>query len=305
VVDDRTGESSRNPKERGRNPRPFQEFYGERAVPPFPPTREPGPFKPHQRIFDQETAQAIEELHRPALGLFVSGLIAGAGVGVSVLLLGILMTFLGPEVHPLVKMALVGNAYAAGFIIVIMGRTDLFTEYSTVALFPVLMKQAPVRALARLWGIVYLANLLGGAVFALLLLGLGPPLGIIRSEVYGQIALGMAAYPWHVILGSAFLTGWLMGLLSWLVIAARESISQTFFIWLIAGVIGFAGLHHVITGAIQVFLGVLCSKEVFLRDLGHFLLWTTLGNIAGGLLFAVLVRYSILLHKKEKKDEGT
>jgi formate-nitrite transporter family protein len=262
------------------------------------------PFKPYRMIFDQETAQAVEELQRPAIGLFISGLMAGSGVAVSILLLGVLLTHLGGELHELWRMVLIANAYAVGLILVIMARTDLFTEYSTIAIFPVLTKQAPIRALVRLWGIIYAANLIGGTAFALLLSGVGPSLGIIKADTYVGVAFNLVGHPWYIVLGSAFLTGWLMGLLSWLVIAAKESISQIFFIWLIAGVIGFAHLHHAIVGAIEVLLGVIESDALFLSHFGHFLLWTTLGNIAGGLIFAVLIRYSVLLHKREHTGKG-
>lgn len=79
-----------------------------------------------------------------------------------------------------------------------------------------------------------------------------------------------------------------MGLLSWLVVVARESDSQVLFIWVVAGVIGFSHLHHAITGAVEVFTATLAGP-VAPAQLLHFLLWTTMGNIIGGVLFALLI----------------
>lgn len=263
---------------------------------------QPAHYKSHRKIFARETAQAIEELRRPAAGLFISGLMAGSCISLSVLLIGIFLTLTGDNVHQLVRPALMAHAYAAGFIVVILARMDLFTHYNTITIFPVLTGQASLRSLARLWVIVYIANLLGGAAFAVLLASIGPMLEIIRPGVYVNIALDLVDHPWYVILGSAFLTGWLMGLLAWLLIESREIISKVFFIWLIAGVIGFAHLHHSIVGALEIMLGIIGSNAIFLTHLGYFLLWTTMGNIAGGLFFAVLIRLSALLHKKEYVD---
>jgi formate-nitrite transporter family protein len=269
-----------------------------------PPSGSNPPFKSHRTIFEQEMVQAVEELHRPAVGLLISGLIAGSGVGMSVLLLGILHTHAGTGMHALLLQALSANAYAVGFIIIIMARTDLFTEYTTIAVLPMLTGQASVGTVARLWGIIYAANLLGGAAFALLLAEIGPDLGIFRKEAYIDLAFKLTQHPWHVILGSALLTGWLMGLMSWLVIAARESISQVFFVWLIAAIIGFSHLHHAIVGAIEVLLGFIESEAISLGSIGHFMVWTTLGNMAGSFVFAVFIRYSFLLHKREREDQG-
>jgi len=94
-----------------------------------------------------------------------------------------------------------------------------------------------------------------------------------------------------VIFLSAVLAGWLMGLLSWLVAAGRDTISQVVLVWLITAAIGFAGLHHVILGAVEVLAGAFAGQGVGPADVGHFLLWATLGNTLGGALFVALLKY--------------
>jgi formate-nitrite transporter family protein len=229
--------------------------------------------------------------------LIISGLIAGSVIGLSLMLMGVMQTLAG-DISEFWRVAITANAYAAGFIIIIMARTDLFTEYTTIAVLPLLTGDARASSVARLWGIIYITNLLGGAAFALLMSYIGPSLGVIRMEVYVQESLKLTQQPWSVILASAFVTGWLMGLLAWLVIAARDSISQVFFIWLIASIIAFSHLHHVIIGGVEIFLGIMGQMTGW-GHLGHFMLWTSLGNIAGSFVFALLIRYGFLLHRKQ------
>jgi formate/nitrite transporter FocA (FNT family) len=50
-----------------------------------------------------------------------------------------------------------------------------------------------------------------------------------------------------------------------------------------------------VLGFIEFMVGFLSSPEIGSFELGHFLLWVTLGNMAGGGLFAVLIRYSVPL----------
>jgi formate-nitrite transporter family protein len=253
------------------------------------------PIKSYRTILRQEVEQAVEELERPAAGLFISGLLAGLGVSVSIFLIAILWTAAGEGLPMPVVSLVTANLYAVGFILVIMGRTDLFTEYTTIAILPVLAGRSRISRLVRMWSLVYFSNLVGSTIFASLIVVLGPGLKVADGWTFETIAREATEHPWWIILLSATLAGWLMGLLSWLVTASRDTIGQILFIWLIAGAIGLGHLHHCVTGTTEVMVGLLSSRGVLLTDYGHFLFWTTLGNVFGGVFFAVLIRYSVVL----------
>jgi formate/nitrite transporter FocA (FNT family) len=182
--------------------------------------------------------------------------------------------------------------FAVGFIFVVLGGSELFTEQTTLAVLPVLNRKASLAALLRTWGVVYAANLIGTAIFARIAVLIGPALGVIDRRVFGQIALALTEHPGSVILLSGLLAGWLMGLLSWLVAAARDTISQIVLTWLIATVIGYAHLHHVVAESVEVLAGVFAAQEVHAAKYLHFLLWTTLGNALGGPIFVAIIKYS-------------
>ena len=94
-----------------------------------------------------------------------------------------------------------------------------------------------------------------------------------------------------MILVSAILAGWLMGLVSWLVTAGRDTISEIVFVWLVTGTIGLAHFHHCIAGSVEVLAAVFAGQGTTLADFGHFLLFSTLGNVIGGVFFVALVKY--------------
>jgi formate/nitrite transporter FocA (FNT family) len=83
----------------------------------------------------------------------------------------------------------------------------------------------------------------------------------------------------------------LMGHLSRMVWATRDTISLMVLVWLVTTVIGYGGLHHVVLGTVEVMAGVASNQGVSLRDYGHFLAWTTLGNALGGSVFVALIKY--------------
>jgi formate-nitrite transporter family protein len=265
----------------------------------------PEPFKPHRIIFEQETAQAVEELSRPALGLLGSGSIAGIGIGVGVFAAAAIASHAGGELPSLSLRLLSAGGLAVGFVIAIMGRTDVFTEYTTIAILPVLTGRAPLSALVRLWAWVYLANLIGATAFAVLTAQLAPELLLFGRDAAAALVRPLTGHPAWVVIGSAFIAGWLMGLLSWLITAGRDTISQIFFIWSITGLISFAHLHHCISWTAEGTLALLLGATP-LAEVARVLAWTTLGNAAGGALFAVMVRYGALLGAEEdsRRDAG-
>lgn len=259
------------------------------------------PRKPATRILEQEIEEGLGEIKRPAGGLFLAGLSAGLDVGFSLLLMAVMLTAMEGEVPPSLVKIMVANSYAIGFIFVVIGRSELFTEHTTLATLPVLNGQATVASLIRLWIIVYLSNLLGAALFALLTTFVAPALGAVDPVAFGQIARHLVDHAWWVIMSSAVLAGWMMGLLSWLVTAARDTISQIFVVWLVTATIGFIGLHHAIVGTAEVLAGVFAGQGITLADFGHFLLWSTVGNSIGGVVFVAIIKYSHVIRSGQQQ----
>ncbi|MCB0107722.1 MAG: formate/nitrite transporter family protein [Caldilineaceae bacterium] len=261
------------------------------------------PRKPARRILEQEIAEGLGEIERPLPGLMLSGVSAGLDVGFSLLLMAVALSRFGDVLaEPFVDL-IMANMYAIGFIFVIVGRSELFTEHTTLAILPVLNGRATVRGLMRLWTVIYGANLLGVAIFALLVTTVAPALGVVKIEAFGTIAEHMTAHGWWVILLSGVLAGWMMGLLSWLVTAGRDTISQVVLIWLVTAAIGFSGLHHSIVGSAEVLAGIFAGQGTTWLDFGHFLLWATLGNAIGGVFFVALIKYSHVLYSSAQQQE--
>lgn len=257
----------------------------------------PEPLISYRAMFDAEVAEATAELERSWRGLIASGIIAGACVGTSILLLGMVLSpFEQIPEQPAFRL-LIGMIYAIGFILAILGRGDLFTEYTTIAIFPVLTGASGLGALLRLWVLVYAGNLIGGSVLALFAVGLTPALGVADAAAFGAYAQHLAAPGGLVILASATLAGWLMGLLSWLIVGGRDTTSQFLFILVVGVTIGALGLHHSVTGAIGMIAGVMADPRIAWPDVLHVLWWTAAGNAVGAVVFAALVTLGVRNHR--------
>lgn len=254
-------------------------------------TSEPKPQKSQRLILQHIEEAALTQLKRTSPGLILSGFSGGLDIGFSVLLMAVIHTlFSGVFPQPVVKF-LVANAYPVGFIFVVLGRSELFTEHTTLAVLPVLQKLTSVSKLLRLWIIVYFSNIIGGFVFALILVYLARSLHFLDARVLYSMSAAAVENDWVTSFIIAALAGWLMGLLAWLVSAARETISQLFIIWIITAAIGLAGLAHSIVGNIEVvpgLLGGVVSPAQYLK----FLSAVTIGNAAGGAIFVGVLKFS-------------
>jgi formate/nitrite transporter FocA (FNT family) len=93
------------------------------------------------------------------------------------------------------------------------------------------------------------------------------------------------------VLLSAIAAGWLMGLLAWLVVASRETTSQVLIIIIVMFVIGIAGLHHSIAGAVEVLMAVFAKVGPTLSDYGKVVGWSVIGNAIGGAVFVALLKF--------------
>ena len=124
----------------------------------------------------------------------------------------------------------------------------------------------------------------------------GPQLGIFDLKTIEKIAVHVTDYHGSVIFVSAILAGWLMGLLSWLVAASKDTLSRILIIYIITAVLAFTGLHHSIVGNVEVFSGLISSPKIILVEYLSFISLALLGNALGGAFFVALLKYRAFVY---------
>ncbi|MFC6724401.1 formate/nitrite transporter family protein [Halobium palmae] len=242
-------------------------------------------------ILEQLIERGLAEIERSTGGLGLSGLSAGLDIGFGPLLMAAVYTLVHePWGEPLTTF-LVANAYAIGFIFVVMGRSELFTEHTTLAALPVLDRQSSVRGLARLWGLVYAGNIVGGAIFAIPAVLFAPDYEIATRDSFVHLGDTLLGYGMEEFFFAAILAGWMMGLLAWLLSAAQETLSRVFFVWVVTAAIGLLHLPHSIAGNVEIIMAILAGPEYGLGDYVYFIGLSTAGNAVGGVVFVALLKY--------------
>ncbi|WP_224448546.1 formate/nitrite transporter family protein [Haloprofundus salilacus] len=245
----------------------------------------------YRNIIEREMENALTEMNRPPKGVAISGFAAGLTVSFGALFMGMVLTFQPNFSSTLVKQLTLGGVSAVGFLFVIIGQTELFTAHTTMAVLPVLTDRASIRDLLELWSIVLAANLVGCVCFAGLIAVIGPAMDIVDPAAFGSMASALLPFPWWVITASGVVAGWLMGLLTWLVAASRDTIARVVIVLVVASTIGFAPFHHALLGTTEVLAAMFLGQGVTLGQFAHFLTWTTLGNAVGGGVFVAILNY--------------
>ncbi|MEO6347369.1 MAG: formate/nitrite transporter family protein [Aquaticitalea sp.] len=252
--------------------------------------------KSHGEILKQQIVEGQETYDKHPLSILLSSLTAGLEIGFSFLLLCTLYTFLYGKVEEETIFKLMALVYPVGFIMVILGQSILFTEQTSLLTLPVLNKKRSIGSLLKLWGLVIVGNLFGGYLMAFVLVWIGPQLGMFDLQSIEAIAVHVSQYSIWVILVSAILAGWLMGLLSWLVAASKDSMSRIVIIFMITAVLAFAGLHHSIVGNVEVFSGLISSDKITFGIYGSFQIVSLIGNALGGAVFVALLKYRAFVY---------
>ena len=256
--------------------------------------------KSYASILVEQVMDAKETFERSLGSLFTSAFTAGLEIGISFFMILSAFALLSGVLPSHYAIVLASLLYPIGFIIVVIGQSLLFTEQTSLLSLPVLNGIEPLNKLMRLWGIVIAGNVVGGCLFAALMIGLGLHMQLFSAsdiDAYSEHVLG---FEWWVIFGSAVLAGWMMGVAAWLVTSARDTISRIVLVSLITGSIGFLGLHHSIVGNIEVFSALLYGNTVSFWRYLIFLVVVILGNTVGGVVFVAVLKNRTFLFEIER-----
>ncbi|MEN6669415.1 formate/nitrite transporter family protein [Psychrobacter sp. B38] len=261
--------------------------------------------KSHASILVEQSMDARKTFERSLGSLFTSAFTAGLEIGISFFMILSAFSLLSGVMSNHYALVLASLLYPIGFIIVVIGQSLLFTEQTSLLSLPVLNGFEPLSKLLRLWGIVVAGNVVGGCLFAGLMIGLGLNMKLFSINDINAYAEHILEFDWWVIFGSAILAGWMMGVTAWLVTSARDTLSRIVLVAIITGSIGFLGLHHSIVGNIEVFSALLYGDTVSLWRYLVFLAVVLVGNTVGGVVFVAVLKNRTFLFDVEKVKEQT
>lgn len=231
-----------------------------------------------------------EELERPTGSLIWSGLAGGVAISTSVLGQALLESRL-PQATWSPLVASIG--YTVGFVIVILGNLQLFTESTLSAVLPVATHPSfgNLGRLLRLWSIVFIANMVGTFFIA----GLNN-YGVIGSpeQRVAMLALSrkLLEHQWLDIVKMAIPAGFLVAAVPWVLPSSRGQ--QFLVVIFLTYFIALGGFAHVVAGSGEAWLLAFAGETTFAHSAFGIVLPALLGNVIGGTgLFALLAHAQV------------
>jgi formate/nitrite transporter FocA (FNT family) len=255
------------------------EAVEDRATPPTPV------------IYEVVRHHGEEEMERPGTSLWWSGVAAGLSISFSLLAQAIIkLRTPDADWAPLA----IAAGYPVGFLMVVLGRQQLFTENTITMVLPVMAEptRAKLASLGRSWSIILAANL-AGTLIAALFCSWTP---VLSPEVLDAM-LGVSRHAmdkaWAVVFFEAITAGFLMAVMVWLLPAASHSPVPVIF--LITYLIAISGSAHIVAGSMEAFMLVVNGQMGAWHAFAGFAVPALLGNIVGGtILFALLSHAQVM-----------
>lgn len=240
-------------------------------------------------IFQRIVASAEAEIEETHGQLFFSGVAAGFAITLTVFgytvgtaaasEAGGLAPFLGPILYPL------------GFVIIVIGHYQLFTENTLPPVTLVLTRLSSLPALLRVWVLVVVGNFVGVGIGAFFLAKTG-----VYSPAEAAIAEGFARHaletPWWTVFFKSVVAGWLVAGVVWIDHAAHDTVARVVLVYALLYVIPLADLFHVITsmgeGLYLLFRGGVGPWPV----LWDYVVPVLVGNTVGGVVPVAVLNFA-------------
>ena len=252
-------------------------------------------------LFEIIRRDGEEELSRPTKALLFSGFIAGILISFSFLFKAVLTIYL-PDKPWSNLITCIG--YTTGFILVILGRLQLFTENTITTMIPLFKDFSGVKFLniMRLWGLVLLANLVGtccAAIFFSLPTFVTPELA---TALHGIASHVVALTPMENII-KGIPAGILIAAIVWMMPLSRSF--SLFLIFFFTYFISLGNFAHVVVGSGELAYEVINGGAGLYDYIFRFLIPTGFGNILGGtLVFTVLIYAQVSRELKDGIEES-
>ncbi len=252
-----------------------------------------------EEVFQRIVAGADEEMGRTNRELFFSALAGGFAITLTFLLYAVLTAKTGG--HPVLSAMM----YPIGFVYIILGGYQLYTENTLPPVVLVLERLASVPALLRIWGFVMLGNFIGGALGATVLALTG-----VFSPDSAQAALEIASKgmktPFVDLFFKAGFAGFIVAGVVWLDYTAKSTIARFAMIYFAFLAIPLGDLFHVVVTFTELTYLSILGEASMLYGLYKFLLPVFLGNTLGGVVLVTVVNYfqTTKSRIKEAREKG-
>jgi formate/nitrite transporter FocA (FNT family) len=240
-------------------------------------------------IWEEGLDEGERRLKRNAMGLAASGFAGGAEVAFGILAVSVVVGALSGAVPEQLGHVIGSMFFGIAFVLITIGRAELFTENFHIPVGAVFAKRAPISALGRMWLVTLIFNLIGMAFF----IWLYSVDGVLKAptlEAAGPTADTFAERALLPAFVSAIIAGTVITVFTWVIAAADSGITRVVLSLLTGFVLVAPSLNHAVVGFGKILFGMVTDTSTATSaDLWRNLAVSIVGNFIGGvgIVFAV------------------
>ena len=210
-----------------------------------------------------------------------------------------------------------GLMFPAGLMFVLIAGADLFTGNILITL-AALKKRVTWGQAFKNWALVWIGNLLGGALVAYLvsLSGVFDWSNGLYGGVIVKTSMGKLGFTWVAAIASGILCNWIVCATVWMTYGAKDVTGKV-----LTGFFGIflfvcTGFEHCVANMAYLFAGLFSKANPAYLEAAHKtaadaaainipnifmnnLIPVTIGNILGGAIFVAGIYYFLFVNKKE------
>jgi nitrite transporter NirC len=233
------------------------------------------------KIFADVGLSKISYLRKNPLGFFVSTMMAGAYVGIGI----ILILTLGNEAEPAAQKLIMGCFFGITLTLIIFAGAELFSGHIMYMTFGFLYKKIKFWDVIKDWFICWYGNLLGAIFLSLLfIMGGGGGWADDQNSLVHEIANYKMNSKITELIARAIICNWLICLAIWMTSRTTNDAAKAILIFWCLFAFVAAGFEHGIANMTVFTISLLGDNpdSVTLWGVFYNLLWVSIGNIIGG-----------------------
>jgi formate/nitrite transporter FocA (FNT family) len=194
--------------------------------------------------------------------------------------------------------------YSVGFLIVVIGRQQLFTENTLTPILPLMANRDlnTVWRVVKLWTAVFLANMAGAHAVSCAMAST-PAFDPNIQDAFSKVANEAVAVGFGAAIVRGIFAGWLIAIMVWMLAAIRVS-GHVPVIMILTYIIGIRKFTHVIAGSIEALFPVWAGQKSWFDFAGGYLVPTFIGNVLGGVSLVAAVNHAQVVSGAGKKQRA-
>ncbi len=252
--------------------------------------------------FTKTAADKVVFLRNNPVGFFISAMMAGAYIGI-----GIVVIFsVGHLADPAWRSIVMGASFGIALTLVVFAGAELFTGHVMYMTIGLLRGSVSFRDLLASWIMSWSGNLVGAVILSVLIVVGGASVATSGFEFIDKVATYKMNSPAIELVMRAMLCNWLVCLALWMSARTQNDVAKCILIfWCLFAFIA-SGFEHSVANMTVFGVSALAGgmENLNLAGIGHNLLWVTVGNILSGALFLGLGYWLADGSPRETKASG-